>query len=76
MVSGDTATDPDSAPPVEKLVPVQVVALPDHHDNAASPPRTTVLGFRSRPAVTTGVCLTIPAAYHSVYRVVPVGARY
>ncbi len=41
---GETDTDPDVAPPVEKLVPVHEVALEDDHDSVEELPCATEVG--------------------------------
>ena len=51
---GVTVTEPEGAPPVEKLVPVQVVAFDDPHVMSASCPDEILVGLATSEAVTAG----------------------
>jgi hypothetical protein len=51
---GDTVTDPDVALPVEKLVPVQLVAFADDQVTTADCPADKLVGLVTNDAVTTG----------------------
>ena len=54
VVVGVTVTDPESAPPVEKLVPVQLVALADVHVTTADCPAEMLVGLVTSDVVTAG----------------------
>ena len=51
VAAGDTATDPEAVFPVEKLVPVQEVALVDDHVKVDDCPPVIKVGFATRFAV-------------------------
>lgn len=54
--SAPVETEPDVAPPVEKPVPVQLVALVEDHVRAEEAPETTLEGLALSEAVGVGVC--------------------
>jgi hypothetical protein len=54
VTDGLTVTDPLTAPPVEKLVPAQLVAFTDDHVISAGCPAEILVGFVTNDAVTAG----------------------
>ena len=62
VVSGLTDNDPDVAPPVEKFVPVQEVALVEDHERVAEVPCAIDAGFAVRVAVGAGCEATVTVA--------------
>lgn len=54
VVDGLTVTEPEVASPVEKLVPVQVVAFADDHVRSADCPAEILVGLETSDAVTAG----------------------
>ena len=62
LVVGETETLPLAAPPVEKPVPVQLVALVLLHASVLDPPEAMALGVAVREAVGAGPTVTIALA--------------
>ena len=60
-VSAPVDTEPEVAPPVEKPVPVQEVALVEDQVSVEEPPEVMLVGFAEREAVGefAGVTLTV-----------------
>jgi hypothetical protein len=56
---GETDTDPDVAPPVEKPVPVQEVAFVDDHVSVEDWPLVMLVGLAEREAVAPDTVATI-----------------
>lgn len=61
-MSGLTSTEPDVAPPVEKLVPVQDVVFADDQVMVPAPPAPMEDGEAVRLAVGVGAGVTVTVA--------------